>query len=105
MLVLMFFATNVINNYALNFNVSIPLVMIFQSGSLMANMVLGVIILDKSYDIWKYLSVVMITVGIFLCTLASGTDVKKSTQLGKDNFFWWTVGVTMLSIALFISAR
>lgn len=104
-LVIMFFASNVINNYALGFNVSIPLVMIFQSGSLMANMVLGVIILNKSYDMWKYLSVIMITVGIFICTVASGTDVKRSTKSGKDNFFWWMMGVGMLSTALFISAR
>jgi UDP-xylose/UDP-N-acetylglucosamine transporter B4 len=104
-LVIMFFAANVINNYALSFKISIPLVMIFQSGSLMANMVLGVIILKKSYDLWKYLSVLMISVGIFLCTIASGTEIKRSTHAEKDNFFWWTIGVVMLSSALFISAR
>lgn len=69
----------------------------------MANMVLGIFILNKSYDIWKYISVMMITVGIFACTIATGSDVKKKSQ--EDSFFYWLIGVTMLSLALFISAR
>lgn len=104
-LVIMFFVASWLNNYALNFNISVPLLMIFRSGSLMANMVLGIFILNKSYDIWKYISVVMITVGIFACTIATGSDVKKNSQDNEDSFFYWMIGVFMLSLALFLSAR
>lgn len=103
-LVVMFFTSSWLNNYALNFNVSVPLLMIFRSGSLMANMVLGILILNKSYDIWKYISVVMITIGIFMSTIATGSDIKK-TQNDEDSFFYWIIGVSMLALALFISAR
>ncbi|KAG5674690.1 hypothetical protein PVAND_004642 [Polypedilum vanderplanki] len=106
LLVVMFFVSSVLNNYALNFNISVPLLMIFRSGSLMANMVLGIIILNKSYDMWKYLSVILITIGIFICTIASGSDIKKSQNENESSsFFWWLFGVFLLSLALFISAR
>ena len=49
LLVIMYFLVSVSNNYALNFNIPMPLHMIFRAGSLMANMLLGVIILGKQY--------------------------------------------------------
>lgn len=101
----MFFTSSWLNNYALNFNVSVPLLMIFRSGSLMANMVLGILILNKSYDFWKYLSVFMITIGIFMCTIATGSDVKKRSESNENSFFYWMIGVSMLLLALFMSAR
>lgn len=38
-------------------------------------MIMGIIILKKRYDISKYLSVIMITMGIITCTIVSGKDV------------------------------
>ncbi|ALC48308.1 Efr [Drosophila busckii] len=84
--------------------------MIFRSGSLMANMIMGIILLKKSYNLRQYSSVAMITVGIILCTLVSSGDVKDNTHhsLKADSaysaFFWWTVGIGFLTVALLISA-
>jgi UDP-xylose/UDP-N-acetylglucosamine transporter B4 len=85
--------------------------MIFRAGSLIANMIMGIIILRKTYDFSKYLSVLMITAGIITCTIISGSKVE-STQVNPQAdessfsvFFWWTLGITLLSVALFISAR
>lgn len=110
-LVVMFFVTSVSNNYAFDFNIPMPLHMIFRAGSLIANMIMGIIILKKQYDFSKYLSVFMITVGIITCTIVSGSSVE-STQTnphadksGFSVFFWWTLGITLLTVALFISAR
>jgi len=110
-LVVMFFVTSVCNNYAFNFNIPMPLHMIFRAGSLIANMIMGIIILKKRYDSSKYISVLMITAGIVLCTIVSGSDVKDtanpaSYKTGSQYsvFFWWTVGIVLLSFALFISA-
>lgn len=44
-------------------------------GSLIANMVMGILILKKKYSLSKYLSVFMITLGISICTIISGKDV------------------------------
>jgi UAA transporter family. len=38
-------------------------------------MVMGVLILKKRYTFSKYLSVLMITLGICICTIVSGKDV------------------------------
>ncbi|XP_058827288.1 UDP-xylose and UDP-N-acetylglucosamine transporter [Topomyia yanbarensis] len=110
-LVIMFFVTSVCNNYAFDFNIPMPLHMIFRAGSLIANMIMGIIILRKRYVFSKYLSVALITMGIVICTIVSGKDVK-STQVNEvveedamSVFFWWTVGITLLTLALFISAR
>lgn len=113
LLVTMFFVTNVCNNYAFDFNIPMPLHMIFRAGSLIANMVMGIIILKKTYPFSKYLAVFMITLGIAICTVVSGKEIKSIQSKNAeqvvttawDDFFWWTVGITLLTVALFVSAR
>ncbi|KDR17872.1 UDP-xylose and UDP-N-acetylglucosamine transporter [Zootermopsis nevadensis] len=112
-LVAMFFCANVCNNYAFNFNIPMPLHMIFRAGSLIANMIMGILILNKEYTSSKYLSVFMITLGISVCTIVSGKDMKATTPLNQivpeqsemDVLFWWIVGILLLTVALFVSAR
>lgn len=57
----------------------------------------------------------MITIGIVICTIVSGSSVKSTANpdLVKDTeassaysvLFWWGVGIGLLTVALFISAR
>jgi len=111
----MFFLVSVCNNYAFDFNIPMPLHMIFRAGSLIANMIMGILILKKKYEFSKYLSVLMITVGIVTCTIVSGTEVKSTANpdLVNENdepsqfsvLFWWVLGITLLTVALFVSAR
>ncbi|KAH8287684.1 hypothetical protein KR054_011603 [Drosophila jambulina] len=109
-LVALFFGANVCNNYAFNFNIPMPLHMIFRSGSLMANMIMGIILLKKRYNLRQYSSVAMITAGIVLCTLVSSGDVKDNThhtlrvETAYSDFFWWAVGIGLLTIALLVTA-
>ena len=49
-LVVMYFLVSVTNNYALSFNIPMPLHMVFRAGSLIVNMVMGICILGKKYD-------------------------------------------------------
>ncbi|KAM8719642.1 hypothetical protein ACLKA7_005814 [Drosophila subpalustris] len=110
MLVVLFFGANVCNNYAFNFNIAMPLHMIFRSGSLMANMIMGIILLKKRYNLRQYSSVAMITAGIILCTLVSSGNVKDNTHhslkvaTSYSDFFWWCVGIALLAIALLVTA-
>jgi UDP-xylose/UDP-N-acetylglucosamine transporter B4 len=46
-LVSMFFIVSVLNNLALGYNIAMPLHIIFRSGGLIINMILGAIILKK----------------------------------------------------------
>jgi len=112
-LVIMYFLVSVSNNYALNFNIPMPLHMIFRAGSLMANMLMGIALLRKRYTVTKYLSVLMITVGITVCTIMSAKSTVKSDtnaedveySKDKDEGFWLLVGISLLTFALFMSAR
>ncbi|XP_060830924.1 UDP-xylose and UDP-N-acetylglucosamine transporter [Bombus pascuorum] len=112
-LVTMFFVANVCNNYAFDFNIPMPLHMIFRAGSLIANMIMGIIILKKRYVFSKYLSVFMITLGIAICTIVSGKEIKSLQAKNVeqvpttpwDDLFWWILGISLLTIALFVSAR
>lgn len=114
LLVIMFYITNVCNNMAFDFNIPVPLHMIFRAGSLIANMIMGIIILGKKYTFSKYLSVLMITIGICISTIvSSGTKTASCTNCDpevKENAEQefetrWVLGITLLSIALFVSAR
>uniref|UniRef100_T1J857 NADH dehydrogenase [ubiquinone] 1 alpha subcomplex assembly factor 3 n=1 Tax=Strigamia maritima TaxID=126957 RepID=T1J857_STRMM len=109
-LVTMFFVVSVINNYALAFNIAMPLHMIFRAGSLIANLILGIIILKRRYVLSKYISVIMITCGIVICTIASGKSIQKITEAtakegGVFHYLTWGIGIFLLTLALFMSAR
>uniref|UniRef100_A0AAZ1XJ62 Solute carrier family 35 member B4 n=1 Tax=Oreochromis aureus TaxID=47969 RepID=A0AAZ1XJ62_OREAU len=116
-MVTMFFTVSVINNYALNFNIAMPLHMIFRSGSLIANMILGIIILKKRYSASKYLSIALVSAGIFICTIMSAKQVvsaaaehwnvsnEGSEDQGFYAFMHWLIGIAMLTFALLMSAR
>ncbi|XP_029009136.1 UDP-xylose and UDP-N-acetylglucosamine transporter [Betta splendens] len=107
-MVTMFFTVSVVNNYALNFNIAMPLHMIFRSGSLIANMILGIIILKKRYSASKYLSIALVSAGIFICTIMSAKQVNVANESEEQSlyvFLHWLVGIAMLTFALLLSAR
>jgi len=84
-LVVMYFMVSVTNNYALSYHVPMPLHMIFRAGSLMANMLMGMVLLGRRYTKTKYVSVLMITIGIATCTVMSATS-RVSLKTGKAVF-------------------
>lgn len=108
-MVTMFFAVSVINNYALNFNIAMPLHMIFRSGSLIANMIMGIVILKKRYTKSKYLSIALVSAGIFICTIMSAKQVSGNSDGSEEQGFYafmhWLIGIAMLTFALLMSAR
>ncbi|XP_048466266.1 UDP-xylose and UDP-N-acetylglucosamine transporter isoform X2 [Rhincodon typus] len=101
-MVTMFFIVSVVNNYALNFNIPMPLHMIFRSGSLIASMVLGIIILKKRYTVAKYISVALVSLGIFICTFMSAKQVSSRTSASADEgyyvFIRWLIELMEISL-------
>ncbi|XP_064488059.1 UDP-xylose and UDP-N-acetylglucosamine transporter-like [Ornithodoros turicata] len=107
-LVVMHFLVSVTNNKALSYDISMPLHMIFKSGSLIATMLLGIMLLGRRYPVSKYIAVFMITAGIIVCTYASVKgDHKQKEQVEPENgtFYNKLIGVSLLSFALLLSAR
>ncbi|XP_034114223.1 UDP-xylose and UDP-N-acetylglucosamine transporter [Drosophila albomicans] len=107
LLVAMFFLTSVCNNYVFHLKVGMTLHMIIRGGSLISNMCLGILVLKRRYQPRQYVAVVMITIGIFICTYFSSRQIE--VPAGEDlltaaAMFWWFVGVFLLVLALFISS-
>ncbi|PAV91044.1 hypothetical protein WR25_01256 [Diploscapter pachys] len=101
-----FFIVNVINNQALNYHVPVPLHIIFRSGSLLASLVLTKLLQGKNYSYRKYVSVIAITLGIVICTLATSHqgDSEMSYEEASKHFYEWCIGISMLTFALLASA-
>ncbi|XP_050414144.1 UDP-xylose and UDP-N-acetylglucosamine transporter isoform X2 [Patella vulgata] len=107
-MVSMFFIVQVVNNLAFNFNISMPLHMIFRSGSLAATLLLGIIILKRKYNLSKYISVGLISSGIIVCTIASAKQVEtlpSHTGNATYDYLMWLIGISLLVFALFMSSR
>uniref|UniRef100_F1LAD3 UDP-xylose and UDP-N-acetylglucosamine transporter-like protein n=1 Tax=Ascaris suum TaxID=6253 RepID=F1LAD3_ASCSU len=105
--VITFFLVNVINNQALNFHVPVPLHIIFRSGSLLASLIMSKLLQGRQYSLRKYAAVMMITVGIIICTLATSTQKKSSgfnTAEAAKHYREWLIGIAMLITALLASA-
>lgn len=125
-MVCFFFTVSVVNNYALHFKIPLPLHMIFRSGSLIANLVLGILYLNKKYTASKYIGVFMVTIGITMATMASAGELNKeviqpydeeddlTVEIEDDSewveessltdFMYLCIGILMLLFALFVSA-
>ncbi|XP_028398390.1 UDP-xylose and UDP-N-acetylglucosamine transporter-like [Dendronephthya gigantea] len=105
-----FIVVSLLNNIAPNFHIPMPLHMIFRSGSLVSSLILGIIILEKSYKITTYLSVVMITIGISIATIVSAKNLDSGNLVGSSgdsavDVMWMGVGVTILIISLVTTSR
>ncbi|KAK3102403.1 hypothetical protein FSP39_011156, partial [Pinctada imbricata] len=111
-MVIYFFFVQVFQNYSLSFNISMPLQMIFRAGSMMSSIVLGRVIQKRKYSYAKYISVLLITVGIAASTIASSQHVKhiprENDKPGDEDKFKdmmiWSIGILMLVAQLFLSA-
>ncbi|RXG53879.1 UDP-xylose and UDP-N-acetylglucosamine transporter, partial [Armadillidium vulgare] len=104
-LVGLFFIVNLTNNLAFDFKISIPLHIIFRSGGLIASMIMGMVVLGRRYTVLKYASVVMITIGTIVCTLASAENISENPDNYQADFITWLQGIFILTFALFLSAR
>jgi drug/metabolite transporter (DMT)-like permease len=77
-------------------------------------MLLGIVILKKRYSLREYISIVLISIGICICTMASSNHIKpvdpayKPTQQEVDddlvNYLRWVIGILMLTFSLLLSA-
>merc|ERR1711988_172175 len=59
--------------------------------------------MGKRYTTTKYLSVLMITAGILVCTIMSAKAPQTSSQ--DEDVLWLAVGIFLLTFAPFLSAR
>ncbi|KAG2226254.1 hypothetical protein INT45_005926 [Circinella minor] len=102
-LVTLFFIVSVLNNLALGYRISMPLHIIFRSGGLFANMVLGTIILGKRYPTGQVVGVGLVTMGVVWATLDNANMPVKGAEDQADTGEF-LIGITILVIAMILSA-
>ncbi|CAO3652140.1 unnamed protein product [Mucor hiemalis] len=100
-LVTVFFIVSLLNNLALGYNISVPLHIIFRSGGLIVNMILGALILKKRYSLDQVIGVILVTAGVIWATLDSASAHTSSNPEMTTEFF---TGIFLLVIAMILSA-
>ncbi|KII61756.1 UDP-xylose and UDP-N-acetylglucosamine transporter [Thelohanellus kitauei] len=102
-LVILYFFVSSLNNYVLTLGIPMPLHMVFRSGSLAANMLMGKLIMGRKYFLRRYISVIMVSFGIFICTYFSSSQ-KAVVEKSGPSFATYTLGVGLMIISLFTSS-
>merc|ERR1711881_169746 len=93
--VVLFWSVNFTNNLAFKYSIPMTLHTIFRSGSLVSNMLLGVLLMKKRYRVDKYVSVIFITIGIVLCTLMSKAGQDQKTESGESALGEQIMGISL----------
>ncbi|EGC39968.1 hypothetical protein DICPUDRAFT_74467 [Dictyostelium purpureum] len=105
LMVSIFFILSVLNNKALDYDIPVPFHMIFRSSSLLSTIFIGSIFYKKSYSKQQVISLFMVTLGIIFATFNSMPDSKKDISFGQEsNVFKFSIGILMLTTAMFLSS-
>nr|GAT59610.1 UDP-N-acetylglucosamine transporter [Mycena chlorophos] len=73
---------------------------IFRSGGLVVSMLLGWIVVGKKYTFGQVVSVLLVTLGVFLTTLSASTPSSASTTASVTTYIQ---GIAILALALILS--
>jgi UDP-xylose/UDP-N-acetylglucosamine transporter B4 len=111
-MVILFWSLSMMNNLALDFNIDMPLHIVFKSGGLMINMFLGWLMMSKKYTLSQIASVITVSLGVLISTYSSAFDsTSSSSQTSengangtKKNLYEWTIGIVLLCAALVMSS-
>jgi UDP-xylose/UDP-N-acetylglucosamine transporter B4 len=107
-LVILFWISSVLNNYALSFSISMPFHIIFRSAGLIVTLLISYCFFGQSYSSKQVFAVLLVSLGILLTTFASAFQSGKLNTLhSSSNVTFnseWFIGVGLLIIALIISA-
>ncbi|CAO3689461.1 unnamed protein product [Rhizopus stolonifer] len=101
LLVTIFFIVSLLNNIALGYNISVPLHIIFRSGGLITNMIMGALILGKRYSAGQIFGVIFVTAGVIWATLDNGSNHNQDNAGSTSEF---VTGILLLLIAMVLSA-
>ncbi|KAI9296813.1 UAA transporter [Neoconidiobolus thromboides FSU 785] len=104
-MVVLFFSSSQINNIAFAYDIPMSLHIIFRSGSLITNMLMGVILLKKRYKLTQIFSILIVTAGIIITTLSSvNTKVKTLQKEVNSTFSQQVIGIGILTLGLFLAS-
>jgi UDP-xylose/UDP-N-acetylglucosamine transporter B4 len=105
--VALYFASSILNNTAFSFHVPVPVHIIFRSGGLVINMIVGYLIKDRRYSRLQIVSVLLVTGGVVASTVATTPDSPSSSSSSGEegvSALTYFMGVLLLLAALILSS-
>jgi solute carrier family 35 (UDP-xylose/UDP-N-acetylglucosamine transporter), member B4 len=102
LMVFLFGTSSVLNNAAFHFNISLPLNTIFRSGTMVCNVILGALLLKQTFTKGQVISVITVTLGVVMVTLAT-LDPSSSKNQTESSFTTQVLGVGVLVTALLLT--
>ncbi|WFD03410.1 golgi uridine diphosphate-N- acetylglucosamine transporter [Malassezia obtusa] len=97
--VVLYFATSLLNNTAFAYNIPMSVHIVFRSGGMVVNMLLGWAIDRKRYSLLQVLSVALVTAGVVVATLSAAHPAHSAGGSTQQ----YATGVLLLSLALLSS--
>ncbi|WFD23284.1 golgi uridine diphosphate-N- acetylglucosamine transporter [Malassezia equina] len=100
--VVLYFITSILNNEAFAFHIPMSVHIVFRSGGMLVNMVLGYTVSGKRYSLLQLASVMLVTVGVIVATLSAAMP-SASGPPSRHPMGDYMTGVALLSLALITS--
>jgi len=106
--VVLFYLVSLLNNAVFAYKIPMPVHIVFRSGGLIVNMVMGWLLQRKRYHPRQIFAVLVVTAGVVLTTLSAVTPSTKNMKTAQfvsptDTRLYMT-GIFILSVALLFSS-
>lgn len=101
--VALYLSTSLLNNMAFAYQVPMPVHIVFRSGGLVVNMVLGYLVQGTRYSPLQVASVVLVTLGVVSSTLYSTQNAASVIDLQETDAGQYATGVLLLFSALVLT--
>jgi len=100
--VILFLAVSLLNNAAFGYRVPMAVHIVFRSGGLVVNMILGRLVLGRRYRWSQVIAIILISVGIGAATASGAGPPANESRMGPS-YTDFGIGILMLSLALVLS--
>ncbi|KAJ6466389.1 UAA transporter [Mycena sanguinolenta] len=102
--VLLLTTSTLLYNWAFAYNVQVSILVVFRSAGLAVSMLFGFLFAGKKYTVMQVLSVILVSAGVILATLARPSASKKSDPIqSAEDIQRYTIGISMLTASLVLT--
>lgn len=101
--VALFFVLSTLNNAAFAYHIPMTVHIVFRSGGMIINMILGWIFTKKRYTVRQVASVLVVTAGIIITTLSASKPKSRAAEVGTPDVSLYAMGISILGLALVLS--
>ncbi|KAG2125935.1 UAA transporter [Suillus cothurnatus] len=101
--VALFFVLSTLNNAAFAYHIPMTVHIVFRSGGMIINMILGWIFTKKRYTARQVVSVLVVTVGIIITTLSASKPKSHAAEVDTPDVSLYAMGISILGLALVLS--